>query len=132
MSNAAAFSGGYVANLGPSEEGFLMPAVDNEGGFFWEGALAGELRIQACESCGRLRHPPRPMCPWCRSTARVNRSWFSALSKWTFTPGRARLIMYVRAATGSRARSACASASCALAVQNGSRCSESRSRACRA
>ena len=26
MSNAAAFSGGYVANLGPSEEGFLMPA----------------------------------------------------------------------------------------------------------
>ena len=68
MSNAAAFSGGYVANLGPSEEGFLMPAVDEEGRFFWEGTLAGELRIQVCESCGRLRHPPRPMCPSCRST----------------------------------------------------------------
>ena len=69
MTNAAAFSGGYVANLGPSEDGFLMPAVDEEGGFFWEGTLAGELRIQACNSCGKLRHPPRPMCPSCRSTA---------------------------------------------------------------
>ena len=30
MANAAAFSGGYVANLGPSEDGFLLPAVDQE------------------------------------------------------------------------------------------------------
>lgn len=70
MSNAAAFSGGYVANLGPSEDGFLLPAVDEESKFFWEGTLAGELRIQKCNACGRLRHPPRPMCPWCRSTER--------------------------------------------------------------
>ena len=27
----------------------------------------GELRMQACASCGRLRFPPRPMCPWCQS-----------------------------------------------------------------
>jgi len=70
MTNAAAFSGGYVANLGPSAEGFLLPAVDDEGRFFWEGTPAGELRIQACGSCGKLRHPPRPMCPSCRSTLR--------------------------------------------------------------
>lgn len=38
--------------------------------FFWEGADLGELRIQRCASCGRLRHPPRPMCPHCRSLAR--------------------------------------------------------------
>jgi uncharacterized OB-fold protein len=36
--------------------------------FFWEGLLAGELRIQRCGGCGALRHPPRPMCPSCRST----------------------------------------------------------------
>ncbi|MGA2519914.1 MAG: zinc ribbon domain-containing protein [Acidimicrobiales bacterium] len=70
MSNAAAFSGGYVANLGPSEEGFLLPAVDEESAFFWEGTRQGELRIQKCLSCGKLRHPPRPMCPSCRSTER--------------------------------------------------------------
>jgi Rubredoxin-like zinc ribbon domain (DUF35_N) len=84
MSNAAAFSGGYVANLGPSEEGFLMPAVDEEGGFFWEGTLAGELRIQACESCGKLRHPPRPMCPSCRSTARGWRRVGGKGTIWSF------------------------------------------------
>jgi hypothetical protein len=35
--------------------------------FFWEGVEAGELRIQRCSGCGTLRHPPRPMCPNCRS-----------------------------------------------------------------
>jgi hypothetical protein len=35
--------------------------------FFWEGVEAGELRIQRCTGCGTLRHPPRPMCPNCRS-----------------------------------------------------------------
>ncbi len=38
--------------------------------FFWEGLKIGELRIQRCASCGRLRHPPRPMCPYCRSVER--------------------------------------------------------------
>src|ERR1700729_1821587 len=85
MSNAAAFSGGgYVANLGPSEEGYLMPAVDEEGGFFWEGTLAGELRIQVCESCGKLRHPPRPMCTSCRSTARGWRRVDGRGTIWSF------------------------------------------------
>jgi len=70
MTNAAAFSGGYVANLGPSEEGYLLPAVDEESVFFWEGTRLGELRIQKCSSCGKLRHPPRPMCPSCHSTER--------------------------------------------------------------
>ena len=36
--------------------------------FFWEGVEQGELRIQRCGGCGTLRHPPRPMCPHCRST----------------------------------------------------------------
>ena len=34
---------------------------------FWAGCAEGELRVQACASCGRRRMPPRPMCPWCNS-----------------------------------------------------------------
>ncbi len=85
MANAAAFSGGYVSNLGPSEEGFLLPAVDKDGAFFWEGTAKGELRIQKCNSCGKLRHPPRPMCPSCRSTDRG----------WTTMSGKATIWSYV-------------------------------------
>lgn len=33
----------------------------------WEAALRGELVVQACVDCGRLRFPPRPMCPDCQS-----------------------------------------------------------------
>jgi uncharacterized OB-fold protein len=38
--------------------------------FFWEGVDVDELRIQRCASCGKLRHPPRPMCPYCQSLQR--------------------------------------------------------------
>lgn len=48
-------------------EGAPLPEVDADSAPFWEGTAAGELRMQACASCGRYRFPPRPMCPWCRS-----------------------------------------------------------------
>ncbi len=44
-----------------------MPAITHDNSFFFEGAARGELLIQRCESCGTLRHPPRPGCPKCRS-----------------------------------------------------------------
>jgi uncharacterized OB-fold protein/acyl dehydratase len=44
-----------------------MPAVTQDTSFFFEGAARGELLIQRCESCGTLRHPPRPGCPKCGS-----------------------------------------------------------------
>jgi uncharacterized OB-fold protein len=48
-----------------------LPATDEEEDRqFWEHTNAGRLAIQMCSDCGRLRHPPRPMCPWCRSTKR--------------------------------------------------------------
>jgi uncharacterized OB-fold protein len=65
-----AVSGAYVTNLGPSVAGFLLPAGDEDGAFFWEGTARGELRIQKCNSCGHRRHPPRPMCPRCHSVDR--------------------------------------------------------------
>jgi hypothetical protein len=43
----------------------LRPVISHDTEFFWAGMTAGELRIQHCPSCGRLRHPPGPMCPSC-------------------------------------------------------------------
>ncbi|MBM3671799.1 MAG: Zn-ribbon domain-containing OB-fold protein [Actinobacteria bacterium] len=36
---------------------------------FWSFAAQGELRIQRCADCGVHRHPPRPLCAACGSTA---------------------------------------------------------------
>lgn len=47
----------------------LLPDVDDEDGQpFWQAAASGELRVQACGECGKLRFPPRPMCPSCQSS----------------------------------------------------------------
>jgi uncharacterized protein len=46
------------------------PVYTRDAAFFWEGADRGELLCERCTNCARLRHPPRPMCPHCRSTAR--------------------------------------------------------------
>ena len=47
---------------------WLLPDVDDVWmAPFFAAAAQGQLRIQACAACGRLRHPPRPVCPWCRS-----------------------------------------------------------------
>lgn len=42
--------------------------VNRDSEFFWEGTRKGELRIQRCGACDRLRHPPGPMCPSCGAT----------------------------------------------------------------
>jgi len=47
-----------------------LPPPPLDVAFFWEGVGQGELRIQRCVACGRLRHPPRPMCPHCGSLER--------------------------------------------------------------
>ena len=41
----------------------------HDNGWWWEAVDRGELLIQKCNECGVLRHPPRPMCPSCQSTA---------------------------------------------------------------
>src|SRR6476661_2920919 len=48
-------------------KGAPLPAVTEDSAGFWEGTAAGELRIQRCSNCNRLRFPPRPMCPYCNS-----------------------------------------------------------------
>ncbi|WP_374203447.1 Zn-ribbon domain-containing OB-fold protein [Streptomyces antimicrobicus] len=64
----------------------LLPVPDEDGAPFWEYAARGELRVQACASCGRLRFPPRPCCPHCQS--------FDA--QWRLMSGRGRIWSFVR------------------------------------
>jgi uncharacterized OB-fold protein len=45
----------------------LAPAVGPDTAFFWNGLREHKLLIQRCTECTALRHPPRPMCPSCRS-----------------------------------------------------------------
>jgi uncharacterized OB-fold protein len=59
----------------------FSPMEDPETAPFFEAARRGELRIQACTNCGRLRFPPRPMCPWCHSLD----------SEWQRQSGRGRI-----------------------------------------
>jgi uncharacterized OB-fold protein len=43
------------------------PVLTEDNRFFWEAAAEGRLVAQRCGACGKLRHPPRPMCPECHS-----------------------------------------------------------------
>jgi uncharacterized OB-fold protein/acyl dehydratase len=43
------------------------PVLGQDNRYFWEGVEKGELRIQRCEGCGVLRHPPQPICERCGS-----------------------------------------------------------------
>ena len=43
------------------------PILTDDNAAFWDAAREHRLVAQRCASCRRLRHPPRPMCPQCRS-----------------------------------------------------------------
>ena len=43
----------------------VRPMVNRDNRYFWDGTLAGELRVQRCNACAALRHPPGPACPDC-------------------------------------------------------------------
>lgn len=44
-----------------------LPVPTPETQHFWDGAKAGELRLQRCDDCGDAYFPPRPFCPACSS-----------------------------------------------------------------
>ena len=62
-----------------------LPEPTPETQHFWDGARAGELRLQRCDECAHVYFPPRPFCPQCASRSV---SVFAA-------SGRARLDSYV-------------------------------------
>jgi uncharacterized OB-fold protein len=43
------------------------PPEDVDTAFWFQGAAQGKLLVQRCMDCGRLRHPPGPVCPRCTS-----------------------------------------------------------------
>ncbi|TMM47091.1 DNA-binding protein [Colwellia ponticola] len=43
------------------------PAISDDNRFFWEGFAENELRIQACNRCKKLQHPPAPVCMHCHT-----------------------------------------------------------------
>ncbi len=47
-----------------------LPELSPANEWFWTSGADGTLRVQGCADCGRLVHPPVPICPVCRS-----RSW---------------------------------------------------------
>ena len=63
----------------------LLPIIGENEAPFWQATRQRELRVQQCASCERLRFPPRPMCPWCRSTE----------SQWALMSGRGTIYSYV-------------------------------------
>jgi uncharacterized OB-fold protein len=77
----------------PPEPKRYVPQPTPETQPFWDGTLAGELRLQRCDQCSHVYFPPRPFCPRC---AARKVSWFKA-------SGKAKLFSYVihhRAAPG--------------------------------
>lgn len=44
-----------------------LPKPTPETQHFWEGAKAGQLKLQSCEECAKTYFPPRPFCPGCGS-----------------------------------------------------------------
>jgi uncharacterized protein len=51
-----------------ADQGFAPdPPVTDLTRPFWEGGLAGELRLQRCLNCGHIRYPISAICPRCLS-----------------------------------------------------------------
>jgi hypothetical protein len=45
-----------------------VPVPDAVSAAYWDGAVAGELRVSRCAPRGHLSHPPDVSCPVCGST----------------------------------------------------------------
>ena len=46
---------------------FIVPGPHSV--FYWTSGADGRLRVHGCTDCGRLHHPPTPVCPYCHSRA---------------------------------------------------------------
>jgi len=60
-----------------------MRAADDS--VFWAYLRDGELRLQRCDGCGRLRYPPAPCCPGCLAPD----------ATWTPMSGRGAVLSWV-------------------------------------
>lgn len=51
----------------------MDPIQTIDSAFFWSACEEKKLVVQACGSCGKLWHPPRPICPDCHSVEKEPR-----------------------------------------------------------
>jgi uncharacterized protein len=63
----------------------IRPTVNEVNGPFWDGCRRGELLLQRCSHCGRLRYPAAAVCPDC----------LSAEAQWQPMSGRGRVFSFV-------------------------------------
>src|SRR4029453_305101 len=61
-----------------------LPLLTPANEWFWTSGADGRLRVQGCQDCKALVHPPAPVCPVCRS-----RSW-----EPTVVSGRATVVAF--------------------------------------
>ncbi len=67
-------------------EGIPLPDTENPiDAAFWEGTRAGEVRIQQCGGCERLRFPARPVCPHCHSFEQRWKKMSGKGTIWSYT-----------------------------------------------
>ena len=62
-----------------------VPAFTSDTLPWWRAAAAHRLVLQACQGCGRTRHPPAPICPRCHSRSSAWRELPGTGSVYTFT-----------------------------------------------
>jgi uncharacterized OB-fold protein len=56
----------HVAEFaGPGELAPLLPSPTAQNAPFFDGLRRGRLTLQRCSSCGRIRAPIAPVCPYC-------------------------------------------------------------------
>ncbi|MGB0621179.1 MAG: thiolase C-terminal domain-containing protein [Myxococcota bacterium] len=48
-----------------------LPQLTPENEFFWTSGADGVLRMQGCDACDRLIHPPQPYCRYCAGEVTV-------------------------------------------------------------
>ena len=65
-------------------DGMPSPQFGPDDKPFWDFCNKRELRIQACASCGKFRHPPVPACGHCGSLA----------TEWVQVTGRGTVYTY--------------------------------------
>ncbi|MDH3684712.1 MAG: MaoC family dehydratase N-terminal domain-containing protein [Myxococcales bacterium] len=58
---AAADDGGA-----PAAPQRIRAPMGHDNSWWWEAVNEGKIPIQSCNGCGKLHHPPRPMCDQCR------------------------------------------------------------------
>ena len=61
---AGAGAGGEARLEAPTR---IQSPRGHDNAWWWEAIDQGRLLIQRCKGCGKLRHPPRPMCGECQS-----------------------------------------------------------------